>query len=178
VAEPSDKRLRRLRALRRKALRVLERAKKRRAKRVIARNRKKANALLRAIRHRRRVLAFREKNGRTHGVEWFDGRKVAAWMVPYLTWARKHGWKGHVVSGWRDPAYSERLCWAMCGAPRCPGRCAGRSSNHSGSVKPHGAIDVSDYQTFGRLMHSCPLRPHIYNALGARDPVHYSVSGS
>jgi hypothetical protein len=116
-------------------------------------------------------------NHPTSGVSSFDGRPCAAWMRPYLVWARQHGWKGTLVSGWRDPAYSERLCFAMCGAPSCPGRCAGRASNHAGSVKPAGALDVSDYYRFGQLMRECPYSPRIFNALGAQDPVHFSASG-
>ncbi len=111
------------------------------------------------------------------GVTTFDGVRVAKWMVPYLQWARDHGWAGRLVSGWRDPAYSEKLCYAICGAPRCPGLCAGRSSNHSGSAKPYGAVDVSHYDSFKGLMLRCPYRPLLINRL-SRDPVHFSVSGN
>jgi hypothetical protein len=138
--------------------------------RFLRKARKRANRLARIVRHRRRVLG-------KSGVAWYDGKRVAAWMVPYLVWARKNGWRGYLVSGWRDPVYSESLCRAMCGAPRCPGRCAGRSSNHSGSVQPAGAIDVSDYYRFQELMKKCPYSPRLQNRLGARDPVHLSVSG-
>jgi Putative peptidoglycan binding domain len=112
-----------------------------------------------------------------NGVATFDGRPVAAWLKPYLEWARQNGWKGTLNSGFRDPAYSEKLCMSMCGAPSCPGRCAGRASNHAGSSNPSGAIDVSDYVTFGQLMRRCPYSPRIFNALGAQDPVHFSASG-
>jgi hypothetical protein len=112
-----------------------------------------------------------------NGVAMFDGRPVAAWLKPYLDWARQNGWKGTLNSGFRDPAYSEKLCISMCGAPSCPGRCAGRASNHAGSSNPSGAIDVSDYVTFGQLMRRCPYSPKIFNALGAQDPVHFSASG-
>jgi hypothetical protein len=112
-----------------------------------------------------------------NGVAMFDGRPVAAWLKPYLDWARQNGWKGTLNSGFRDPAYSEKLCMSMCGAPSCPGRCAGRASNHAGNSNPAGAIDVSDYVTFGRLMRRCPYSPRIFNALGAQDPVHFSASG-
>lgn len=108
----------------------------------------------------------------------FDGVRVARWMVPYLKWARAHGWKGWLVSGFRDPAYSEGLCYRMCGAPRCPGKCAGKSSRHCGKNKPEGALDVAHYVEFGRLMRQCPLSPHIFNGLGAQDPVHFSVQGN
>ena len=111
------------------------------------------------------------------GTAMFDSRPVAAWMKPYLEWARANGWKGTVTSGFRDPAHSERVCMEICGAPSCPGRCAGRSSNHSGSSKPNGAIDVSDYVTFGRLMQRCPYSPRLYNALPTTDPIHFSTTG-
>lgn len=112
------------------------------------------------------------------GVTRYDGVPVAAWMVPYLQWARAHGWRGRLVSGWRDPNYSRALCMRMCGRPSCPGRCAGLNSNHVGAKKPHGAVDVSDYTVFGKLMQRCPLEPKLINRLGVRDPVHFSVSGN
>ena len=139
---------------------------------------------------RRNLAVERRKEGRakwaenkssahaTSGVSNFDGRPVAAWLRPYLVWARKNGWDGTLNSGWRDPNYSRSLCYRMCGAPSCPGRCAGTASNHSGSVKPRGAVDVSDYYEFGQLMRRCPYGPRIFNALGARDPVHFSQSGN
>lgn len=106
----------------------------------------------------------------------FDGVPCAIWLAKKLQAARNAGrWKGRLVSGWRSPAYSESLCRAMCGAPRCPGRCAGRSSNHSGSVYPAGAVDVSDYETFAAEAKRLGLG--IHNSLGAQDPVHFSVSG-
>lgn len=133
-------------------------------------------------REKHRLLARSRPNkaaaARTTGVTHFDGIPVANWLVPYLEWGRAHGWHGRLVSGWRDPVYSEGLCLRMCGARSCPGRCAGRSSNHSGSEKPHGAVDVSDFYTFGRVMQSCPLAPKLINRLGAQDPVHFSQSGN
>jgi hypothetical protein len=182
MAKSDDEKINAWRKLRRFYLRRRDRARKRRANaksaadkasalRVIRRNRGKANVLLRKIRHRRKVVG-------KSGVSWYDGRKCATWLVPYLQWARSHGWDGVLTSGYRDPAYSESLCYAMCGAPACPGRCAGRASNHSGSEKPHGAIDVSDYYSFGDLMKRCPYSPRIFNGLGSRDPVHFSASGN
>lgn len=131
----------------------------------------------RRVRHNRLYAKSHRIGGRTTGVGTYDGVRVANWMIPYLQWARAHGWKGRLVSGWRDPNYSQRLCYSMCGAPSCPGRCAGLSSNHVGSVKPRGAVDVTDYYRFGQLMRACPYSPHIFNGLGSRDPVHFSVSG-
>lgn len=112
------------------------------------------------------------------GVGRFDGKPVAKAAIPLLQWARQNGWHGQLVSGWRDPKYSQHLCYQMCGAPSCPGRCAGLSSNHVGSEPSRFAMDVSDYTKFGELMRHCPLKPNIHNSLGARDPVHFSPSGN
>ncbi len=130
----------------------------------------------------RQIVSKQRKNqkaaAKASGVTRYDGVPVAAWMVPYLQWARANGWRGRLVSGWRDPNYSRSLCMRMCGEPSCPGRCAGLNSNHVGSAEPRGAIDVSEYTHFAALMRRCPLEPRIFNALGARDPVHFSASGN
>lgn len=113
-------------------------------------------------------------------VEFFDGKPVAAYFVPHLRWARAHGWHGSVVSGYRTPAYSESLCYHMCGRPSCPGTCAGRATNHAGldpNKTPSGAIDVSDYINFGNIIARSPYSPHIHNAL-PRDRVHFSPRGN
>lgn len=97
----------------------------------------------------------------------FDGHQVAGWMVEQaLKPARDSGvWKGSVYSGFRDPVYSEHLCIVMCGAPTCPGRCGGKSSNHSGppsfkGVKYEGAVDVTDAAGLRRWCnaHGNPIR--------------------
>jgi hypothetical protein len=126
---------------------------------------------------RRREQRERAQQGVGKGVTTFDGRPVAAWLKPYLEFAREKGWKGTLTSGFRDPEHSEHLCVVMCGAPSCPGRCAGRASNHSGSSKPNGAVDVSDFVRFGEVMRGCPLEPRIFNALSDSDPVHFSETG-
>ena len=111
------------------------------------------------------------------GVTTFDGRPCAKWLVPYLQWARSEaGWRGVLVSGWREPAFSERLCFERCHAPRCPGICAGRSSNHVGDDPPHGAIDVSEFTKFGEVIRNCPIEPRIFNDLPS-DRVHFSATG-
>jgi hypothetical protein len=110
------------------------------------------------------------------GVGKFDGIPVAKCAIPVLTWCRQNGWNGHLNSGYRTPAYSEHLCYEMCGAATCPGRCAGRSSNHSGDSPEKFAVDVSDYDTFKSVVARCPLKPHIHNDLPS-DPVHFSPSG-
>ena len=111
------------------------------------------------------------------GFALFDGKNVPAWMVPWLQKSRQSGWTGVVVSGVRTPEYSEQLCYNMCGAPSCPGRCAGRASNHNMSANqgyPYGAIDVSDYTRFESIQWQIgsPLKNDL-----PIDPVHFSVSG-
>jgi len=108
------------------------------------------------------------------GVGTIDGKQVAKWIIPYVKKARQMGWKGTVTSGYRSPAYSEQLCMNMCGAPSCPGTCAGKSSNHSGKVYPAGAIDVSEPESFGAIMRkiNAPLKNDLPS-----DPVHYSYTG-
>ena len=134
--------------------------------------------LSRALSRRRKQHKLAAKTAATSaGVAQFDGKPVAAWMKPYLDWARAHGWRGTLNSGYRTPEYSEHLCRGICGAPSCPGRCAGRSSHHSIRVKPGGAIDVSDYVKFGELMRQCPYSPRIYNNLPS-DRVHFSSTGN
>lgn len=108
----------------------------------------------------------------------FEGVVCGDGWAQKCEFARKHGWVGHITSGYRDPAYSESLCYRICGAPSCSGTCAGRSSNHSKpSVAAGSAIDVSDYYNFGRIMarSDCP-GPRVFNAL-PRDPVHFSITG-
>lgn len=82
---------------------------------------------------------------------WLDGHEVPIWIATVLIDARNSGaWHGVVISGVRTPQHSEELCLAMCGAPSCSGRCAGRSSNHAmpptGTGKEfEGAVDVTGY---------------------------------
>lgn len=132
-----------------------------------------------AIRHLRdkreaKRKAKEEREDAKDGLVTFDGVVVAAWIGKWLEKSRVHGWNGTVTSGYRDPAYSEQLCYNMCGAPSCPGLCAGKSSNHSGKVYPAGAIDVTDFTNFERIQFeiSSPLRNDL-----PLDPVHFSVSG-
>ena len=112
------------------------------------------------------------------GIVTFDGKPTVEWLAYRMQVARAAGWDGYLVSGWRSPAYSTQLCYGMCGQPSCPGQCAGAASNHAKSGYGGGAIDVSDYYTFGALMRTLNYPGiRIFNALGAQDPVHFSASG-
>lgn len=143
---------------------------------------KPAAAYDRAARRRRWQRAHASKPKppvmKKYGIGTYDGRPVANAAIPYLKWAREHGWHGRLNSGWRSRAYSQHLCYAMCGRPQCPGRCAGMATNHVYSQADRFAIDVTDYGTFGNLMQRCPISPRLHNYLGARDPVHFSPSGN
>ncbi len=144
-----------------------------------------AQVLAAGVQRRLRQRARSRQQGvaasRASGVTKFDGVPVAKWLVPYLVWARKNGWRGRLNSGWRSPSYSDSLCRRICGAPYCPGRCAGRRSNHAGSApppaQPSGALDVSDYITFKNLMLRAPFKIKLYNAMPRTDPVHFSTTG-
>lgn len=75
----------------------------------------------------------------------FDGRQCVEDLAYWLDLARKNGWLGVLISGFRTPEYSTQLCIAMCGNPTCPGRCAGATSNHSKLTYPGPAGDLTDY---------------------------------
>ena len=128
-------------------------------------------------RRRKQHKAARTSARPREGVVTFDGKPVASWMRPHLEWARTHGWQGSVLSGYRTPEESEQLCREKCGAPKCPGKCAGRDSNHSGRIAPAGALDVTDYVRFHELMKRCPHQPSIKNAVPT-DINHFSHAGN
>jgi hypothetical protein len=133
----------------------------------------------RAQRRRKHFATLRDRHNNpppVDGLGTFEGEQVAGWIVPWLEKSRDAGWTGTVTSGYRDPAYSESLCLAMCGAPSCPGRCAGRSSNHSGKDYPAGAVDVTDYANFGQIQRQ--IGSPLHNSLGSADPVHFSYAGN
>lgn len=132
--------------------------------------------------------AHREPPEDPDGISKWHDLYVASWMVGkrvgpdgnQINWLQKSvdkGWDGALSSGYRTPAYSESLCWAMCGAPSCPGTCAGRSSNHSQTGPPNwGAIDVLSYSKFGRIQKE--IGSPLHNSLGPQDPVHFSYTGN
>lgn len=114
----------------------------------------------------------------------FDGHPVPRWIVEEaLAPARRSGvWTGTVISGYRTPEYSEQLCYGICGAPSCPGKCAGRSSNHCcppsyRGVPYEGAVDVTQPASLQRWTraHNNPIRGN-GEAL-PQDLVHFSRSG-
>lgn len=98
----------------------------------------------------------------------FEGKKVAAWIAPALTYAREHGWKGTVTSGFRSYADQQRIYNSGVRPAAKPG-----TSNHEGSRYPLGAVDVTDASTLSRILQSSPYGRKLVWA-GAKDPVHFS----
>lgn len=135
----------------------------------------------RRIEQRRHARANARAARKTQGVGTYDGVPVANVAIAILNWCRHptdggEAWDGRLVSGWRSAAYSISLCLRMCGRVFCPGRCAGASTNHTGTTPDRFAIDVSSYVKFRRVVARCPIKPHIFNDLPI-DPVHFSPSG-
>lgn len=141
-------------------------------------------------RHHQRLKHFKELRyhhkhpPHVEGLVHYDGEMLPGWIAEIDERARKSGvWQGRVISGVRSPEYSEHLCIIMCGHPTCPGRCAGRSSNHacppSGrGVKYEGAEDVTDPAGLQRYCreHGEPLHGD-GEVLGSADINHFSHSG-
>lgn len=110
------------------------------------------------------------------GLIVIDGRQVAKAVGAEVLRIRAGGrWLGTVVSGYRTPAHSIALCEAMCGAPQCPGRCAGAASRHAKKGGRDGAVDVSDFWTF--RAECARLGSWLENHLPL-DPVHFSDIGN
>lgn len=102
----------------------------------------------------------------------FEGRPVAAWMVPALRYARSQGWKGSVTSGVRTRAKQAELYANRASNPNPvakPGQ-----SNHE--VENGGAVDVSDYGTLAQIMRRYKGRKLIQGT-AINDPVHFSATG-
>ena len=103
-----------------------------------------------------------------------DGKSIVEDLAYWLDKARDSGWHGVVVSGYRTPEYSQSLCYNMCGAPACPGKCAGMASNHAKTTYPGPAADVTDYYNCETVL--ARIGAPYWNDL-PYDPVHMSRSG-
>lgn len=138
---------------------------------------KKVTALEATLKNRKEARAERrgsiyDKDGTA--IVIFDGVPVVESAAYWLKLSREAGWPGRLVSGYRDPEYSESLCQNMCGAPSCPGRCAGRASGHSQRTYPGPCVDVSEYGQFEQIQWQIgsPLKNDL-----PIDPVHFSPTG-
>lgn len=108
------------------------------------------------------------------GVVMFEGKPVAAWMVPALKYARRHGWKGSITSGVRTRAEQQQLWDNRASNPNPVARPG--TSNHEIDSGGGGAIDASDPNGLERALAGYngvkPVRDPSIN-----DPVHFSRTG-
>lgn len=104
----------------------------------------------------------------TKGLANFEGTKVAAWIKPYLVYARQHGWKGTVNSGYRSYAEQKRIYESGVRPAAVPG-----TSNHEGTSFPRGAVDVSEAEQLSQILQKKPGGSALKWA-GSKDPVHFS----
>lgn len=102
------------------------------------------------------------------GVANFEGMKVAAWIKPALVYARHHGWKGQVTSGFRSLADQTRIYNSGVRPAAKPG-----TSNHEATQFPRGAVDVSDPAVLSKILAQSPYAKQLQWA-GSKDPVHFS----
>lgn len=121
--------------------------------------------------YEKKIKAIRRRTDKHHDdtsgkIVTFDGLPCPKWIAKILQEARASGiWKGSLISGYRTPEHSEQICIDMCGAPTCPGKCAGRNTNHACPPTntcgyPEGAGDVTDpegLEAFCRSHHK-PLK--------------------
>lgn len=101
------------------------------------------------------------------GTKMFEGVRVAAWIHPYLVYARRQGWKGKVNSGFRSFAEQTRIYNSGVRPAAKPG-----TSKHEGAGFPRGAIDVSDAEELDRILRRRGTKRLRF--AGAKDPVHFS----
>lgn len=104
------------------------------------------------------------------GTANFEGTTVAAWIAPALKWAREHGWKGEVTSGYRSYDQQRAIYNSGVRPAAVPG-----TSNHEGDQYPRGAVDVdrADAQSLANILSKSPYAKLLKYA-GAKDPVHFS----
>lgn len=116
------------------------------------------------------------------GLVMFDGKHVAAWIVPSLKYARQHGWKGVVTSGYRSDAeqtkigteYAKRIGKTV--AEVYPHGLL--ASNHTKTNWPGGAVDVTDAPGLARALKGWRHEPKlIWGNAVIDDGVHFSATG-
>jgi tape measure domain-containing protein len=98
-------------------------------------------------------------------------KPIARWIVPYLTWAASHGWRGTVTSGWRSA--SQQMAAAKSFGLGKYGKGGPLGSNHMRSSFPGGAVDVTQAAQLSGVLGKRP-GPHLLRWAGAKDPVHFS----
>lgn len=102
------------------------------------------------------------------GLASYEGKPVAAWIVPFLNYAKLHGWKGSLTQGFRT--YSEEVSIYNSGV-----RPAARpgTSNHGKRNFPGGAVDVEGAEELAHILLTIP-GGSLLKWAGGQDPVHFS----
>lgn len=103
-----------------------------------------------------------------HGVGSFEGQQVALWIIPYLTYAKAHGWTGTVSSGYRSIAEQTAIYNSGVRPAAVPG-----TSNHEGKAFPRGAVDVTQAEQLSHILEGIP-GGSLLKWAGSADPVHFS----
>lgn len=116
----------------------------------------------------------------------YEGKPVVRWVRRELARAVHHGWRGHLVSGYRTDA--EQLAAAKRWAaelgqpidvvyPRGP-----LASNHCGKAWPRGAADVTEPRDLALALARARRPWHVRKLIwalkvGHNDPPHFSRTG-
>jgi hypothetical protein len=127
----------------------------------------KSTASLNAVKRATAPPGMEPSDGQAGEVN-FEGKKVAAWIAPALHYARDHGWKGKVNSGYRSFAEQTRIYNSGVRPAAKPG-----TSNHEGAKFPRGAVDVSEAEQLSTILKDSPYASKLVWA-GGKDPVHFS----
>lgn len=110
-----------------------------------------------------------------------DGHEVATWIEPIITYARKHGWKGKINSGYRSYESQKALYdrYIRSGFNNAYIAAKPGQSNHEGSEYPKGAVDVSDPVGFNKAIHGWSGKHKLVwaESVGLADTVHFSATG-
>lgn len=104
------------------------------------------------------------------GVTTYEGKQVAAWIVPILQCAKSNGWNGTVTSGYRSVADQRRVCATGVKPCATPG-----TSHHQGTAYPDGAVDVSNAAQLSAILTSGKCNANGLQWAGSKDPPHFSV---
>lgn len=110
-------------------------------------------------------------------MQTFDGKPVASWIHVRLTWARRHGWSGRLVSGYRTNAEQRRLYDEWRRGERAGPVAKPGFSNHEGRRYPRGACDVTEPEELERVLQQLPTSSRPLVPFGPGDRPHFSATG-
>lgn len=107
--------------------------------------------------------------GTPKGLTTFDGKPCCKWVAEELQWARNHGWKGTLTSGYRSYQDQVRACRETSNPCATPG-----TSNHEGKKYPKCAADVTNEAELNRILSKKPGRRLYYTGKAIGDAPHFS----